>query len=171
MRALPERLAGALHTLLALAAVWLLASSPWLHMYSRLPRALGLINGAHLVLGVLVAVWVTVFLWHTLTGSRWRLYLPWLGGGMGAVWADLAGLARGRLPMVEGGGLLAMIEGLLLLALLATGLSGLVWLALQGTPAATDWADVHAGCARAFAGLLLLHVAAVALHWLELIRN
>lgn len=171
MRALLERLAGTLHVLLALGSVWLLASSPWLHMYSRLPRAAAWADLAHVGVGVVVALLLPLYLLHCGQGPRWRLYFPWLAGSMGAVRRDLSGLLRGRLPAVEGGGLFAMLEGLLLLALLATGLTGLGWLAVQGSPVAMDWADVHTLCARVFAGLLLLHVLAVGSHLIDLVRD
>lgn len=171
MRALLERLSGALHGLLAAASLWLVCSSPWLVMVDRLPRQAGVIDLAHVGAGLAVALLLPAYLVHCLAGSRWRQLLPWPGGGMAPVWRDLAGLARGRLPAVEGGGLLALLEGLLLLALLASALSGLGWLAAQGGPAALDWADAHSLCARGFTGLLLLHLAAVSLHLLDFVRS
>ncbi|MFN9944332.1 MAG: hypothetical protein ACK56I_33170, partial [bacterium] len=84
---------------------------------------------------------------------------------------DLAGIVRGRRPMSEGGGLLATLEGLLLIALLAASVTGTVWLALQGGSAALLFRDVHVVCARTCAGLALAHLAGVALHLGDLLRG
>ena len=119
MKALLERLSGPLHLTLALLALWLLASSPWLGMYRRLPSHAGFVNLAHVALGLAALLLVLIYLVGCSQGGRWQLYFPWLAGRLGAVGRDLGGLAHGRLPAVEGGGLFALIEGLLLLALLA----------------------------------------------------
>jgi hypothetical protein len=171
MKALLERLSGALHLTLAVGCLWLLASSPWLRMVRHLPASPGFVNLAHVVVGLTVALLVPVYLLHCSLGQRLQLCFPWLTGHMGAVKSDLAGLARGRWPAAEGGGLLAMVEGLLLLALLATGLSGAGWLLVQGSQAALAWYDVHVVCARVFAGLLLAHLLGVSLHLLDFVRN
>ena len=171
MKALPERVSGALHLTLAVSCVWLLASSPWLRMVRHLPASPGFVNLAHVVLGATVAILLPVYLVHCSLGQRRQLCFPWLTGHMDAVKHDIAGLARGRLPAAEGGGLLAVLEGLLLLSLLATGLTGAGWLLAQGSQAALVWYDLHVTCARVFAGLLLLHVLGVSLHLLDFVRN
>lgn len=170
MNALLERLSGALHLTLAVACLWLLASSPWLRMVSRLPASPGVVNLAHVVVGLTVLLLVPFYLLHCSLGERRQLCFPWLTGHMGAVKSDVTGLAHGRLPAAEGGGLLAMLEGLLLLALLATALSGAGWLLVQGSQAALAWYDVHVNCARIFGGLLGLHVLGVSLHLLDFVR-
>lgn len=171
MKALLERLSGALHLTLALSTLGLLAGSPWLRMYRHLPAAAGFVNLSHVALGLTVAVLAPLYLAHCSRGQRGQLCFPWLSGRMGAVSRDIAGLARGRLPAAEGGGLLAMLEGLLLLSLLATGLTGSGWLLVQGSEAAAAWCDAHVACARVFAGLLLLHVLGVSLHLLDFVRS
>lgn len=171
MKARLERLSGALHLTLAIGGLWLLASSPWLRMVRHLPASPGFVNLAHVVVGLTVALLVPVYLVHCSLGQRRQLCFPWLTGHMGAVKADLAGLARGRLPAAEGGGLLAMLEGLLLLALLATGVTGLGWLLVQGSQVALAWYVVHVVCARVFAGMLLAHVLGVSLHLLDFVRS
>jgi cytochrome b561 len=171
MKARLDRLSGPLHLALAVCAAWLLASSPWLHMYRSLPRPAGLFNLGHVALGLAALLLVLVYIAICSQGGRWRLYFPWLAGTLGAVGSDVVGIARGRMPTVEGGGLFAMIEGLLLLALLATGLTGATWLVLQGTDAAMAWCDVHVVLARCFGGLMLAHLAAVSVHVLDLVRD
>ena len=171
MKALLERLSGPLHIALALFALWLLASSPWLGMYRSLPPHAGFVNLTHVALGLAALPLVVIYIVGCSQGGRWQLYFPWLAGRLGAVGRDLGGLARGRLPAVEGGGLFALIEGLLLLALLATGLTGAAWLLLQGSDAAMVWCDVHGVLARVFGGLLILHLLAVSLHLLDFVRD
>jgi cytochrome b561 len=63
-----------------------------------------------------------------------------------------------------------MIEGLLLVALLAAAVSGAAWVLNQGTDLAMAWRDYHVLAARTFTGLLVLHVLAVASHLLDFLR-
>jgi hypothetical protein len=171
MRVLLDRLTNPLHLVIALAGTWLIACSPWLGMYQQMPDAPGFINGSHVVLGqVMLPLGLIYFATCTL-GGRWRLYFPWLGGQMGAVGRDLAGIVRGVRPGSEGGGLFATIEGLLLLALCAAAGSGTLWFLMQGSDSAVLWRSHHITAARAFAVLLLLHVVAVSLHLLDLVRD
>lgn len=171
LRAALDRFERPLHALLALAIVALLAGSPWLAMASRLPRQADLHNLAHVGIGLLALVLVGAHLLHCTLGGRWRLYWPWLDGRWEATRRDVAGLVRGRMPTVEGGGLLAAIEGLLLLAVLAAAVSGAGWLLVQGSDLALDWSDWHGTLGWVAAGLLALHVLGVASHWLDFIRG
>jgi len=171
MRALLDRLSGPLHVGLASMSVFLVGASPWLHMYRSLPRQASFFNLSHVVLGVLVLAMVLVYSVGCCRGGRWRLYFPWLAGQWSAVGRDLGAIAQGRLPGVEGGGLFAMIEGLLLLALLGTGVTGVAWLLVQGTDTATTLCDVHGLLALSFAGLMLLHLVTVSLHLVDFIRD
>ena len=171
MRELLDRLNGPLHLGVALAAAWLILSSPWIGMYQRMPEEPGWINLAHVLVGFAALAIGLLYTAAVAQGGRWREYLPWLGGGMGAVARDIAGVFRGRVPSVEGGGLLPMIEGLLLLALLAAGVTGAAWYFAQGTPTAIALREAHIVAARACAVLLLLHLAGVALHLLDFVRE
>lgn len=169
--ALLQRLEGPLHGLLAVVCVWLIASSPWLAMFGRIPPQAGFVNLAHLALGLLLLPLAAVYALACVRGGRWRLYFPWLAGELAQVGRDLAGILRGVRPMSEGGGLFALIEGLLLLALLASALTGAAWLLAAGAPAAFFWREMHLWAVRSFAVLLLLHVCAVSLHLIDLLRD
>ncbi len=166
-----DRLTNTLHLLLAVACVWLIASSPWLAMFGRIPPSAGFIDLSHVVVGLAVLPLVVVYAIACLHGGRWRLYFPWAAGAFAPVARDVAGLLRGQRPMSEGGGLFATIEGLLLVALLATAATGVLWFALTGTPEAFGWRTVHLWAARSTAVLLLLHVVAVSLHLVDLLRG
>jgi hypothetical protein len=171
MRSLLDRLNNPLHLLIALACTWLLASSPWIGLYHALPDEPGWLNLSHVVLGLAMLPLGIVYLAACTVGGRWRLYFPWAAGQLGMVSADLAGVLRGERPGSEGGGLFATIEGLLLLALVATALSGTVWFLAGGADAAALWRGHHIIAARAFAVLVGLHVLAVSLHLVDLVRD
>jgi hypothetical protein len=171
MRSLLDRLNNPLHLLIALACTWLLASSPWLGLYHALPDAPGLVNLSHVVLGLAVLPLGIVYLAASTVGGRWRLYFPWAAGQFGTLGDDIAGVFRGQRPGSEGGGLFAAIEGLLLLALIATALSGTLWFLEGGSDAAVLWRGHHIVAARAFAVLMGLHVLAVSLHLVDLVRD
>jgi hypothetical protein len=171
MRSLLDRLARPLHSLIALAATWLLASSPWLGMIDALPQAPGAIDLAHVVLGLALVPLAALYLAACTAGGRWRLYFPWLAGQFVALRADVAGLVRGQRPGSEGGGLFAIVEGLLLVALLAAVATGTAWLVQSDVDAALAWRAHHIVAARAVAALLVVHIAAVALHLVDLVRD
>ena len=171
MRALLDRLTNPLHLVIALACSGLIAASPWLGIYDRLPENLGAINGSHVVVGLALLPLSLAYFAACTLGGRWRLYFPWLGGQASSVVSDLAGLFRGQRPGSEGGGLFATIEGLLLLALLAAAGSGAVWFVTQGSDTAVLWRGLHIIAARCFAALMLLHIVAVSLHLLDLVRD
>jgi hypothetical protein len=171
VRRLLDRLNGPLHLLVALAAAWLILGSPWIGMYDRLPEPPGWTNLAHVAVGVAALAIGLLYAAAVAQGGRWREYFPYLGGDLGAVGRDLAGILRGRLPTVEGGGLLPMIEGLLLLAFLLAGLTGAAWLLVPGTDTAAALREAHIVAGRACAALALLHCAGVALHLLDFVRE
>ena len=160
-----------LHAALALAALWLIASSPWLAMFTELPRPAGAFNLAHVILGLAALPLAALYLAACSLRGRWRLYFPWLAGEFAQTGRDLAGLARGERPLSEGGGLFAALEGLLLTAVLATAASGAAWFLAQGSEAVVSLWQWHKLAARVCTALLMLHITAAALHWVDLIRN
>jgi hypothetical protein len=171
VRELLDRLNGPLHLGVALAAAWLILGSPWIGMYHRMPEDPGWANLAHVAVGFAALAADMPYAAAVAQGGRWREYFPFLGGDLRAVGRDLAGIFRGRLPTVEGGGLFPLIEGLLLLAFLLAGLSGAVWFFVQGTESAVALREVHVALARACMALLLLHLVGVALHLLDFVRD
>jgi cytochrome b561 len=171
MRSLLDRLVNPLHLLIALACAWLLASSPWIGMYQALPEEAGFLNLSHVALGLALLPLGIVYLAACSAGGRWRLYFPWVAGQFQDIGRDVAGVFKRERPGSEGGGLFATIEGLLLLALLATALSGAFWFFDRNADTAVAWRGHHVIAARALGGLLLLHVAAVSLHLVDLVRD
>ncbi len=165
------RLAERQHLFVALLSGWLILTSPWVHMFRRIPGNAGWLEYAHVVLGLAAAVLAVTFTASCTRHGRWRLYFPWLTGALAQPARELRGLLRGEVPSAEGGGLFALVEGLLLLALLATALSGCAWLLVQGSAAAVDWRGYHILAARGMMVLLVLHVVTASLHLLDFIRE
>lgn len=171
MDSLLERIANPLHVALAIVAGWLVFSSPWVELYKQLPADAGWITRLHVWLGWATLLLGLLYLAVCARGARWRMYFPWAGGQMGAVRRDVAGIFLGEVPSVEGGGLFALIEGLLLVALIAAGLTGALWFITEGTSAAVGWRDWHIVAARVAVALLVLHVVSVSLHLLDFVRG
>jgi hypothetical protein len=165
------RFAAYQHLLLALLSVWLILTSPWVHMYRRIPRNAGFLDYSHIWLGLAALLLAVTFTISCTRLGRWRLYFPWAAGDLGQVGRDLRGLPRREVPTAEGGGLFALVEGLLLLALLATAATGAAWLLAQGSAEAVSWRYFHILAARGMMALLVLHVLSVSLHLLEFIRE
>lgn len=171
MSAAADRLRDRLHLAVALLCAWLILTSPWISMFRRIPAGAGWLDYAHVGLGVLGLLLACTYAATCGRAGRWRLYFPFLAGGMGAVARDLGGLVRGRIPSAEGGGLFALVEGLLLVALLIAAATGAAWFFLQGTAEALDWRQWHLYAARVLTGLIVVHVVSVSLHLVDLIRD
>jgi hypothetical protein len=169
--ALLRRLAQHQHLLLALLSAWLILSSPWVHMFRRIPRNAGLLDYAHIGVGLVALALAVTFTISCTRRGRWRRYFPWLSGDLAQARSDLSGLFRGQVPTAEGGGLFAIIEGALLLALLATALTGAAWLLVEGSAEAVRWRHFHILAARGMMAALVLHILSVALHLLDFIRE
>ena len=166
-----EKVAARQHLAVALLSTWLIVTSPWLAMLRRIPRDAGLLDYSHVALGfatLLIAITYTI---ACTRAGRWRLYFPWLAGQGGAAVRDVGGLLRGRVPAAEGGGLFGLIEGLLLVALVATAVTGTLWFVTQGSEHALAWRSHHVLAARGLVGCLVLHVVTVSLHLVEFVRD
>jgi hypothetical protein len=166
-----DRLTGRLHGAVAWLAAWLIVTSPWVAMYRRVPANSGMLNGSHVALGFAALALAAWYLFACTRGGRWRLYFPWLAGQGGAALRDLAGLARGTIPSAEGGGLFAVIEGLTLLTLCATAVTGAAWYFGHGSDGAVVWRGYHLIGARILISMVIAHVVTVSLHLLEFVRN
>ena len=171
MGALIASLAARQHLVLALLSAWLIVTSPWVHMFRRIPANAGFFDYSHIALGLAALLLTATFMVSCTRRGRWRLYFPWLSGDVGQAGRDLRGLLRREVPTAEGGGLFAMIEGLLLLALLATAVTGGAWLLTAGSADAVGWRSYHILAARGMIALLVLHIASVSLHLLDFIRE
>lgn len=163
-----EALRNRLHAAVIVVCAWLVVSSPWVSMLRRIPSGAGFVDYAHVVVGFAGLLLAVVYAWACTRAGGWRTYFPWASGRSKAVVDDVAGLFRGRIPTAESGGLFAMIEGLLLVALLTVAITGAAWFALQGSAEAVAWRGCHVIVARALIGLIVAHVLAVASHLLDL---
>jgi len=133
---------------LAVLALWLVATSPWVSMLRRIPSGAGFFDYAHVALGWLALVIGLVYAIALLRGGRWKQYVP------------------GRAAGVTGA-----IEGLALVALVVTGATGATWYLLQGSSDAVAWRDWHILSARALIGVGIAHLLAVSSHLLDMVRD
>lgn len=163
-----ESLINRLHVAVVVVCGWLILTSPWVSMLRRIPGGAGFFDYSHIAVGFGGLALALVYTWACMRDGGWRTYFPWAAGRSKDVLADLAGLLRGRIPSAESGGLFAMIEGLLLVALLAVAVSGAAWFVLQGSADAVAWRGHHIIAARSLTGLIVAHALAVATHLLDL---
>ena len=167
MRRVLDRLADSQHLVVLLLSLWLVLTSPWITMRKGIPESAGFLDWAHVALGlVLVPLSITYFATNVL-GGRWREYFPWLAGDFSGLTKDLAGIPKGRLPQPGGAGLFSLIEGLVLVLLVAAALTGLGWFLLEGSRAAMAWRDWHIVTADVLVAGMILHAVAASLHLLE----
>jgi cytochrome b561 len=159
------------HFAVALLSLWLIGTSPWIAMFRRIPDGAGWLEYAHVVLGFATLVLAITYTWSCTRQGRWRLYFPWTPKLFCGPARDLRGLLRGEVPAAESGGLFGFIEGLLVVALAFTAMSGAAWFFTQGSSDALVWREVHIYAARSMIGLLVLHVITVSLHLLDFVRD
>ncbi len=162
-----ETLVNRQHAAVAAVVAWLVFTSPWVAMLRRVPAGAGFFDYAHVVLGFGGLLLAVTYSFCCVKAGGWRAYFPWVAGPLGPVGRDLAGLFRGRIPSAEGGGLYSLLEGLLLIALATTALTGAAWFLVNGADAALGWRECHVVAARCLVGLVVLHIIAVASHLLD----
>ena len=165
-----ESTVNRLHLAVALAALWLIGTSPWIGMLRRVPAGAGWLDRAHVVVGWAGLLLGLAYAMACMGGGGWRRLFAWNANGIAGVGRDVAGLTRGQIPSAEGAGFYSVIEGLLLLALLVAGVAGAGWFLAQGGDTALAWRSVHVVAARVLIGLVVLHVAAVASHLVDFAR-
>lgn len=159
-----------LHVLLALLAIWLLSTSGQVHLASRIHDKAGGWDYNHIVLGTITALMSMLFLVKCCRHGQWRLYFGWCLGQFGPIAKDLRKLAQRQLPAAGSPGLLTFIEGVGLLLMAAIGLTGLAWLATQGSGLAITWRGWHILFSEYLIWYLIVHAIASFSHFLELMR-
>lgn len=166
-----ERLSARQHVALAVATAALILTSPWIVMVRRIPHGAGLLDYGHVVVGFAALALGVTYARTCVCKGGWRIYFPWAAGEMRSIARDLGDLLHGRRPVVEGGGLFAMLEGLLLVTLLTTAATGAAWFWTQGTADVLGWRHFHSLLARGLAAMIVLHVVAASLHVLDFVRD
>lgn len=159
------------HAVLILLVVWLYATSPWVHLYNRIPPSPTFWVWNHFILGVVTAIVSLTFCVSCLVQGRMRQYFPWAFGRFQPMLSDMGGLVRLKMPTNEGSGLFSVIKGLLLLSLLAVAATGLEWLWMVGSREAVAWRGWHIESARLLVIFLGLHVAATIVHLVKFLRQ
>ncbi|MBY5991362.1 cytochrome b/b6 domain-containing protein [Ferrimonas balearica] len=166
-----SRLEPWLHRLLILAVIWLFATADWVRMANRIPSSASFWDWAHIVVGLLATVLTVAFTRHCCKAGQWRQYFPYLVGDLKPTLSDLTGLFRGRLPRAGGNGLLAFIEGIGLILMLAVAATGIGWLITQGSTDAMFWRKQHIFAASGLLGFLVVHALAGLISVVDLIRD
>ena len=159
------------HVLLILLLVWLIATSPWVHLYSQIPPNPTFWVWSHIILGTVALALTLSFSATCFAEGRLRHYFPWAFGRFRPLLSDLAGLLRLKIPTNEDGGLFSVIKGLLLLSLLAVAITGAMWLWTAGTREAVAWRVWHIETFKVLAVFLGLHVLATIAHLVQFIRQ
>ena len=171
MKDLLDRTRRAQHWLAAAFSVWLIATSPWISMRRIVPKSPTFWDYAHIGLGIALAAIAIAYTITTLVDGGWRRHFPWAAGNLSEVKSDLNAIAKLKIPSAGGAGLFSLIQGVLLVMLLATALTGIGWLLADGSRTALAWREWHMLAANAFAWLLALHLIASALHLVDLLRD
>lgn len=166
-----DRTGRALHWMAAVVSIWLIATSPWISMRRVVPQSPTFWDLAHIGLGLALAAIATTYFVSTMIDGGWRRHFPWLVGNLSEVKGDLRGIARLNVPSGGGAGLFSLLQGLLLVFLLAAAATGAGWLVADGSRAALAWREWHMVAANVFAWLLGVHVIASALHVLDFLRD
>ncbi|MCS6095441.1 cytochrome b/b6 domain-containing protein [Shewanella baltica] len=160
-----------LHVWIVISSSLLVCASPWIFMGRRIPDNAGFWDYLHVYLGVACAVLGVLFLFSNTLHGKWHQYFGWLTGDWAQLKQDMVGLTKGKFPVAGGKGLFSAIEGIGMLLLVATGITGVVWLLFQGTPTALAWRGYHQIFAQAFIGFLIVHLVLAASHILDFIRQ
>ena len=171
MKRLLDKTSRAQHWTAATLSIWLIATSPWIAMRRIVPESPSFWDRAHIALGLALVAIALTYLVTNLVDGRWRAQFPWAAGNLSEVKSDLKAIARLRIPAAGGAGLFSLVQGFLLVLLLATAATGLGWLLADGSRAALAWREWHIIAANVFAWLLVAHVAASALHLLDFLRD
>jgi len=111
---------------------------------------------AHILPGLTLAAIMTIFVLVELFCRGLKDFYPYLWGNLAQLKSDVKQLARLKLPAAEPGGLPAVVQGLGLVLLCLTLLSGLAWYLLVQSNAGTAHAAVAVH--EALTGLVVVYV-------------
>lgn len=171
MKALIKRLGELQHLMLLLLTSYLIITSGWIMIGRSLRDSASFWDISHVYLGLVTSVLATSFFIRNVIKGKWRQYFSWIIFDITQIKQDLIGLTRKRIPVAGGKGLFSLIEGLGLLLLLGTAITGVIWFVVQGDASALTWRSHHQLFAKGFIGFILIHVIFACLHLLDFIRD
>lgn len=160
-----------LHLWIVLSVGLLVCTSPWIFIGRSLRANASIWDYLHVYLGLIAAALGILFLLRNSIQGKWHQYFAWLVGDWGQLIQDIKGLFKGKLPVAGGKGLFSTVEGIGMLLLVATGMTGALWFFYQGTSLAMTWRGYHQICADVFIGFLVVHLVLAASHIIEFIRQ
>ncbi|QIR13714.1 cytochrome b/b6 domain-containing protein [Shewanella aestuarii] len=158
-----QAISSFLHALVLLFCVTLVCTSPWIVIGRQLRTNASFWDQFHVYGGLFTALLAMLFTLKVCAKGQWRLFFPWLIFDFSQLISDIKGLAKGRLPVSGGKGLISIIEGLGVILLLLVCVTGLVWFLVAPSDAIT-WRDYHKVFAQGFIGFLVLHALLALLH-------
>jgi len=128
---------------------------------------------AHILPGLLLAVIAMIFVVSELSRHGLKYFFPYLFGDLAQVKTDLQTLVARNLPEVAPGGLAAVVQGLGLLALGLTLISGLTWFYLvqSGSGLAHAAIEVHEALTGLVVAYLIGHGGMGAVHFFLWLRS
>lgn len=168
---LVTHLTSTCHKVLILACSYLIFTSPWVFMARKLMPKTTWWNTAHVYLGLFTALLSLFFIISNLSHGKWKLFFPWLCADIKPLLTDIFNIFKGRMPMSGGCGLFSCIEGLGLIALFGTGLTGTFWFFTQGTADALFWRGIHINFAMGFIVYFIIHIICALSHLIEFLKN
>lgn len=160
-----------LHVWIVICSTLLVCTSPWIFIGRSLRSHASIWDYLHVYLGLFCAFLGGLFLVRNTLQGKWHLYFGWLMGDWAQLKQDIVGITRGKLPVAGGKGLFSTVEGMGMLLLVATGLTGGVWFIYQDTAVAMEWRTYHQIFAQAFIAFLVIHIVLAATHIIEFIRQ
>lgn len=171
MKALIKRLSELQHVMLLLLTSYLIITSAWVMLGRSLRDNASFWDITHVYLGLATAILSISFFIRNVTHGKWRQYFAWLILDVSQINQDIVGLASKRIPVAGGKGLFSLVEGLGMLLLLATSITGVFWFINQGDASALTWRSYHQLFAKGFIGFILVHLVFACLHLLDFIRD
>ncbi|WP_350431569.1 cytochrome b/b6 domain-containing protein [Shewanella sp. H8] len=152
-----------LHQLVILMSLLLICTSPWIFIGRQLSPRAGFWDVFHVYGGLFTGVLALLFTFHICSAGQWRQFFPWLTLDVKPLLNDLRGLTRGKLPHSGNKGLISVIEGLGVIALLLVSLSGAIWF-FSDPSNALMWRSYHILFAQVFIGFIVIHFILAIVH-------
>ncbi|MCC4832802.1 cytochrome b/b6 domain-containing protein [Shewanella sp. 10N.7] len=160
-----------LHVIVVALSVFLVVTSPWILIGSRLRAKASIWDSLHVYLGLVAAVFGLLFLLKNLLNGHWRQFFPWLKLDFSQCVDEIKQLKHGKLPSSGGKGIFSIVEGIGLLLMALVSITGIAWFIVQGTSDALMWRKYHIMFAQGFVGFLAIHIVFAAFHIIDMVRN
>ncbi|ARD23572.1 MULTISPECIES: cytochrome b/b6 domain-containing protein [Shewanella] len=164
-------IADKLHVIVVALSIFLVVTSPWILIGSRLRAKASIWDSLHVYLGLVAAIFGLLFLLKNLLNGHWRQFFPWLTLDFGQLVQEIKQIPQGRLPSSGGKGIFSIVEGIGLVLMALVSITGIAWFVYQGSSDALMWRKYHIMFAQGFVGFLVIHIIFAAFHIIDMVRN